>query len=102
GNPVLFIVMITSSLVQLAHFSVQPILSLYVKELHGPVNIAFLSGLAFSVAGLGNLFLARRWGIIGDIIGYIQVLIALLFMTVIVYFSRAFVTIVCQLIILRF
>src|SRR5699024_10579588 len=31
GNPVLFIVMITSSLVQLAHFSVQPILSLYVK-----------------------------------------------------------------------
>src|SRR5699024_5138575 len=47
GNPVLFIVMITSSLVQLAHFSVQPILSLYVKELHGPVNIAFFSGLAF-------------------------------------------------------
>src|SRR5699024_12275730 len=74
GSPVLFIVMLTSSLVQLAHFSVQPILSLYVKELHGPVNIAFFSGLAFSVAGLGNLFLARRWGIIGDKIGYIKVL----------------------------
>ena len=102
GNPVLFIVMITSSLVQLAHFSVQPILSLYVKELHGPVNIAFFSGLAFSVAGLGNLFLARRWGIIGDKIGYIKVLIALLFMAGIVYFPGAFVTNVWQLIILRF
>src|SRR5699024_12002171 len=67
-----------------------------------PVNIAFFSGLAFSVAGLGNLFLARRWGIIGDKIGYIKVLIALLFMAGIVYFPGAFVTNVWQLIILRF
>src|SRR5699024_3178095 len=96
------IVKITSSLVQLARFSVQPILSLYVKELHGTVNIAFFSDLAFSVAGLGNLFLARRWVIIGDKIGYIKLLIALLFMAGIVYFPGAFVRIVWQLIIRRF
>ena len=78
-HPVLFIVMITSTLVQVAHFSIQPILSLYVAEINGVANIAFFSGLAFSVAGLGNLFLARRWGIIGDKIGYTKILIALLF-----------------------
>src|SRR5699024_12157654 len=100
--PVLFMLMITSSLVQLAHLSVQPILSLYVKELHGPVNIAFFSGLAFSVAGLGNLFLARRCGIIGDKIGYIKVLIALLFMAGIVYFLCCFVFIVWYIILLFF
>lgn len=102
SHPVLFIVMITSTLVQVAHFSVQPILSLYVAELHGVQNIAFFSGLAFSVAGLGNLFLARRWGIIGDKTGYIKILIALLFMAGIVYLPGAFVTNIWQLIILRF
>src|SRR5699024_12650812 len=66
------------------------------------VNIAFFSGLAFSVAGLGNLFLARRWGIIGDKIADINVVIALIFMAGIVYFPGAFVTKVWQLIILRF
>lgn len=101
-HPVLLIVMITSTLVQIAHFSIQPILSLYVVEINGVANIAFFSGLAFSVAGLGNLFLARRWGILGDKIGYTKILIFLLFMAGIVYFPGAFVTNIWQLIILRF
>src|SRR5699024_1546288 len=40
GHPVLLIVMLTSTLVQVAHFSIQPILSLYVVEINGPENIA--------------------------------------------------------------
>lgn len=101
-HPVLLIVMITSTLVQVAHFSIQPILSLYVAEINGVANIAFFSGLAFSVAGLGNLFLARRWGMLGDKIGYTKILIALLFMAGIVYFPGAFVTNIWQLVVLRF
>lgn len=101
-HPVLLIVMLTSSLVQIAHFSVQPILSLYVAEINGVANIALFSGLAFSIAGLGNLFFARRWGIIGDKIGHIKIMIALLFMAGIVYFPGAFVTNIWQLIVLRF
>src|SRR5690606_10763800 len=50
-HPVLLVVMIISALVQIAHFSVQPILSLYVEEIHGPLHIAFFSGIAFSAAG---------------------------------------------------
>ncbi|MEW9675635.1 MFS transporter [Lentibacillus sp. L22] len=102
SRPVLLVVMFISMLVQVAHFSVQPILSLYVNELHGSANIAFYSGLAFSAAGLGNLFMARRWGRLGDRIGYIKIVIFLLFMAGIVYFPAAFVTNIWQLVILRF
>lgn len=101
-SPVLLIVMLTSALVQIAHFSIQPILSLYVAEINGVANIAFFSGLAFSAAGLGNLLFARRWGILGDKIGYIKVLIVLLFMAGLVYFPIAFVASLWQLLIFRF
>ncbi|SFA96815.1 Predicted arabinose efflux permease, MFS family [Lentibacillus halodurans] len=102
GNPVLLVVMLISTLVQIAHFSIQPILSLYVAEIHGPASIAFFSGMAFSAAGLGNLLMTRRWGRLGDRIGYIKILIFLLFMAGIVYFPGAFVTNIWQLVILRF
>lgn len=101
-KPVLLVVMLISMLVQVAHFSIQPILSLYVIELNGLANIALMSGIAFSVAGLGNLFMARWWGTIGDRVGYIKVLITLLFAAGIFYFPGAFVTNIWQLIVLRF
>lgn len=101
-NPVFLVVMLISMLVQVAHFSIQPILSLYVIEINGPANIALMSGIAFSVAGLGNLFLARPIGGIGDRIGHVKVLIFLLFMAGIFYLPGAFVTNIWQLIVLRF
>lgn len=101
-NPVLLVVMLLSALVQIAHFSIQPILSLFVEEIHGPVNIAFFAGVAFSAAGLGNLLMARYWGKLGDRTGYIKILIVLLFAAGIVYFPGAFVTNIWQLVILRF
>lgn len=101
-HPVLLIVMLTSTLVQIANFSIQPILSLYVAELNGIANIAFFSGLAFSAAGLGNLLFARRWGSFGDKVGYTKVLIVLLFMAGLVYLPGAFITSIWQLVLLRF
>ncbi|MEN2465721.1 MFS transporter [Ornithinibacillus sp. FSL M8-0202] len=101
-HPILLVVMLISALVQIAHFSVQPILSLYVEEIHGPANIAFFSGIAFSAAGLGNLLMSRKWGKLGDQHGYIKILIALLFMAGIVYIPGAFVTSIWQLVIVRF
>lgn len=101
-SPMFLTVMLISMVVQIAHFSIQPILSLYVVELNGPANIAFMSGIAFSVAGLGNLLFARRLGSLGDRIGYVKVLIFLLFMAGIFYLPGAFVTNIWQLIILRF
>jgi MFS transporter, DHA1 family, multidrug resistance protein len=101
-NPVLLTVLIITMFIQIAHFSIQPILSLYVSELHGPENIAFFSGIVFSAAGLGNLMMTKKWGEIADRFGYIRVLIILLLVGGIVYLPGAFVTNIWQLSIIRF
>ncbi|WP_040206149.1 MFS transporter [Neobacillus jeddahensis] len=101
-NPVLLTVLLISALVQIAHFSIQPILSLFVSDLHGPANIAFYSGIAFSAAGLGNLLMSRTWGKIADKYGYTKILVILLFLAGIVYLPGAIVTNLWQLVIIRF
>ncbi|EKN66119.1 multidrug resistance protein [Neobacillus bataviensis LMG 21833] len=101
-NPVLLTVLLISALVQIAHFSIQPILSLFVSNLHGSANVAFYSGIAFSAAGLGNLMMSRRWGKIADKVGYIKVLVILLFLAGIFYLPGAAVTNFWQLVIIRF
>lgn len=101
-NPTLVVIMIISMFVQVANFSIQPILSLYVNEIHGAINIAFFSGLAFSAAGLGNLIMSRNWGKLGDRIGYEKVLVILLFLSAIFFFPGALVDNIWQLVIVRF
>ncbi|MCP8617342.1 MFS transporter [Salirhabdus salicampi] len=101
-HPMLLAVMFISIFIQIAHFSIQPILALYVSEIHGPANLALFSGIAFSVTGLGNLLMARSWGRIADRFGYEKILVLLLISSAIVYFPGAFVTNIWQLIILRF
>ncbi|TFI49116.1 MFS transporter, partial [Diaphorobacter sp. DS2] len=102
SNPILLTVMLISTLVQIAHFSIQPILSLYVSELHGPENLAFFAGIAFSAAGLGNLLMARQWGKIGDQYGYIKTLVVLLFLAGVFYLPGGFVSNMWQLVLVRF
>ncbi|QSS99982.1 MFS transporter [Pontibacillus sp. ALD_SL1] len=101
-NPILVTVMIVSMFVQIAHFSIQPILALFVSEIHGTANLAFFSGIAFSAAGVGNLLMARRWGKIADSVGYEKILVFLLLASGIIYLPGAFVTNIWQLMILRF
>nr|WP_306298918.1 MFS transporter [Bacillus sp. OV166] len=101
-NPVLLTVLLISALVQIAHFSIQPILSLFVSDLHGTTNVAFYSGIAFSAAGLGNLLMSRNWGKIADKYGYIKILVILLFLAGIVYLPGAAVSSLWQLVIIRF
>ncbi len=102
NKPILLIVLLMSALVQIAHFSVQPILSLFVEEIHGPVNLAFFAGIAFSATGVGNLMMTRRWGMIGDNHGYTKVLIVMLFASGLVYLPGMFITNIWQLVVLRF
>lgn len=101
-NPLLLHVLLISTIIQMAHFSIQPILSLYVGELHGTENLALYSGIAFSAAGLGNLMMARQWGKIADRFGYIRILITLLLIAAFVYLPGAFVTNIWQLVLIRF
>nr|WP_295974020.1 MFS transporter [uncultured Bacillus sp.] len=101
-KPIMITVLLLSTLIQIANFSIQPILSLFVNELHGTANLAFFSGMAFSAAGLGNLLMARKWGSIGDRFGHIRVLIILLFAAGFFYFPGSFISSYWQLLIIRF
>ncbi|HKS89317.1 MAG TPA: MFS transporter [Stellaceae bacterium] len=56
--------------------TVQPIVTLYVKEMVGAVpNLATLAGIAFSITGLANVVAAPFLGTRSDRIGYRRVLL---------------------------
>src|SRR5699024_10223846 len=101
-DPILLIIMLMSALVQIAHFSIQPILPLFVEKIRVSSQIVFYSRLAFSEADLSNLLIARRWRKLGDKVDYVKVIIKLLFLVGLVYFPLAFVTDFIRLLILRF
>ncbi|GEN83325.1 MFS transporter [Sporosarcina luteola] len=94
-------VMIVTALIQIGNFSIQPLLSLYVAGLTDSNDVAFLAGLTFSAAGVGNLLFARKWGKLGDDIGYEKVLGALLILSFIFIVPQAFVSSIWQLMIWR-
>ncbi len=94
-------VMIVTALIQIGNFSIQPLLSLYVTHLTDADNVAFLAGITFSAAGVGNLLFARRWGKLGDEIGYEKVLSTLLLLSFIFMVPQAFVTELWQLVLCR-
>lgn len=97
----MFNVMLVTAIIQIGNFSIQPLLSLYVAELTDAKDVAFLAGLTFSAAGLGNLLFARRWGKIGDDIGYEKVLSVLLLLSFVFIIPQAFATQLWQLMICR-
>ena len=95
-------VMIITALIQIGNFSIQPLLSLYVAQLtEGSGQVAFLAGITFSATGVGSLLFARRWGRLGDSIGYEKVLGFLLLLAFIFIIPQAFVNELWQLIVLR-
>jgi len=97
----MFNVMLVTTIIQIGNFSIQPLLSLYVAELTDAKDVALLAGITFSATGLGNLLFARRWGQLGDDIGYEKVLSILLILSFIFVIPQAFVTELWQLIICR-
>lgn len=100
-HQLMFNVMVVTAIIQVGNFSVQPLLSLYVAELTDAKDVAFLAGLTFSAAGLGNLLFARRWGRLGDDVGYEKVLSVLLLLSFVFVIPQAFVTELWQLMICR-
>nr|WP_304216202.1 MFS transporter [Fredinandcohnia onubensis] len=101
-HPVLLTIMLISTLIQVANFSIQPLLALYVTHLTDSSNIVFLAGLAFSATGFGNLLFTRQWGKIGDRIGHEKILTILLLASSIMFIPQGLVTELWQLVVCRF
>jgi len=80
-------------LAQLAITSAQPIVSLYVQSLVGPVeNLATLAGIAFSVVGVSGLIAAPQVGRAGDRIGQRRLLTIVLGGAAVFTFVQGFAT----------
>ncbi|MCJ7843474.1 MFS transporter [Lederbergia sp. NSJ-179] len=102
NRKMLIMVMLVALLIQIGNFSIQPLLALYVSDLTKATSVAFLSGMAFSATGFGNLLLTRQWGKLGDSIGFEKVLLILLVLASILIVPQASVKELWQLVILRF
>jgi MFS transporter, DHA1 family, multidrug resistance protein len=71
--------------------TVQPVVTLYVKEMLGPrPDLATLSGIAFSITGLANVVAAPFLGNKSDVIGYRRVLLIALLGATLATLPQAF------------
>ena len=90
-SPTLLALFFVLLMAQFAVRTVQPIVTLYVKEMVGNLpNVATLAGIAFSITGVGNVVTAPFLGNRSDIIGYRRVLLICLLGATLTTLPQAF------------
>lgn len=104
-NPrLIWAMMITTFILQLANMSIQPIVTVYVKILLGGnhPHIALIAGTVVAAAGIANVLAAPWLGRLSDRVGPHRVLLVCLIITGILFIPQAFVHTPWQLMGLRF
>lgn len=103
-NPKLMVCLFfTTMVIQMCNGSVNPILTLFVRELAPSAeNIAFLSGFIAALPGISALLSAPRLGRLGDRIGTQRILLATMIISLLLFIAMSFVTNATQLGVLRF
>ncbi|MDH2067584.1 multidrug efflux MFS transporter [Pantoea sp. GD03673] len=103
-NPKLMLCLFfTTMVIQMCNGSVNPILTLFVRELAPTAeNIAFLSGVIAALPGVSALLAAPRLGRLGDRIGTQRILLATMIISLLLFVAMSFVTSATQLGVLRF
>jgi DHA1 family multidrug resistance protein-like MFS transporter len=103
-NPKLMLCLFfTTMVIQMCNGSVNPILTLFVRELAPTAeNIAFLSGVIAALPGVSALLAAPRLGRLGDRIGTQRILLATMIISLLLFVAMSFVTSTTQLGVLRF
>jgi MFS family permease len=96
--PILFGVML---MVQFGSVIVNPVLTLYVQELHGMGQAATVAGILLAATGVASAFSSLLLGRISDRIGHERVLAVCLIGCAVTYIPQAFVQDVGQLMALR-
>lgn len=94
---------VTSFILTVALFSVEPIITVYVGNLsNSSSHIALLAGITFSASGIANIIAAPRLGKLSDKIGTYKVILVSLILAGLIFIPQAFVQNTWQLILLRF
>ena len=103
ARQLIFSLFAATLILQTTNMSINPILSLYVREIVGNTgNIVLLSGIAAAAPGAASIFAAPRLGALGDRIGTHKVLIFGFSLAAVLFIPMAFVTNIWQLVVLRF
>ncbi|WP_434511166.1 multidrug efflux MFS transporter [Desulfitobacterium sp. AusDCA] len=103
-NPKALIAMfVTSLMIQLANLSIEPIITVYIKQLlQDATHIALISGFVVSASGFANVLCASRLGKMSDQKGPDKVLLFSLLLAALVIIPQAYVQNPWQLMGLRF
>lgn len=103
NRSLIVIMFVTSFVLQMAFYSIEPIVTVYVTELnHSSSHVALISGITFSVSGLASIIAAPRLGKLSDKIGARKVILMALIVAGIIFIPQAFVKNPWQLMMLRF
>jgi DHA1 family multidrug resistance protein-like MFS transporter len=90
-SPTLLALFFVLLMAQFGVRTVQPIVTLYVKEMVGDLpNVATLAGIAFSITGVANVISAPFLGNRSDVIGYRKVLLIALLGATLTTLPQAF------------
>ncbi|RVU71351.1 MFS transporter [Lactobacillus xujianguonis] len=99
----IFGLLLTTLIIQAANNSINPIVSLYVKQLmHNQGSVTFISGIIAALPGIATFLVASRLGLLGDKIGTHKIIIAGFLGATVLFLLTAFVQNAWQLGILRF
>lgn len=99
----IFGLLLTTLIIQAANNSINPIVSLYVRQLlNGHGNVVFISGVIAALPGIATFLVASRFGALGDKIGTHKIIVAGFIAASIFFFLTAFVRNTVELGILRF
>lgn len=100
---VLIGVFLTTLVVQASATTIQPIVSLFVRQLlHGQGDIAFISGVVSAAPGMATLLAASTMGVVIDRVGPQRILVLGLVAAVLVLIPMVFLQNVKEFIFLRF
>lgn len=99
----IFGLLLTTLIIQAANNSINPIVSLYIRQLlNGHGNVVFISGVIAALPGIATFLVASRFGALGDKIGTHKIIVAGFIAASIFFFLTAFVQNTVELGILRF
>lgn len=103
NHDLIITIFVTSFILQLALYSIEPIMTVYVGQLaKNTVHVALISGVAFSASGLASILSAPRLGRLADNIGCEKVMLAALIISGVLFVPQAFVRTPWQLMMFRF
>jgi MFS family permease len=102
-NPAVMLTMfVTTFILQMALLSIEPIITVYITQLHVTSHVVLISGIAFAASGFGNMLTASKLGKVSDKIGPQKIMLVALIMAGLLFIPQAFVTNAWQLTGLRF